>query len=58
MNTIIGIDRLDIAVQTMKEVVKEFRKDIQDKHGFDDTQIESLENKMNEEKEITIQNQR
>ena len=54
LNTIIGIDRLDIAVQTMKEVVKEFRKSIQDKHGFDDTQIESLENKMNEfEKEIT-----
>ena len=38
----------------MKAVLKEFRKNVQDKHGFDDTQIELLENKMNEfENEIT-----
>jgi len=48
LNTIIGIDRLDIAVESMKEVLKEFRKDIQAKHDFDDTQIEQLENKINE----------
>ena len=48
LNTIIGIDRLDVAVESMKEVLKEFRKDIQTKHGFDDTQIELLENRMNE----------
>ncbi len=54
LNTIIGIDRLDIAVESMKEVLKEFRKNVQNKHGFDDTQIELLENKMNEfENEIT-----
>ena len=54
LNTIIGIDRLDVAVESMKEVLKEFRKNIQNKHGFDDTQIELLENKMNEfENEIT-----
>jgi len=54
LNTIIGIDRLDIAVESMKEVLKEFRKDIQTKHGFDDTQIELLENRMNEfQNEIT-----
>ena len=54
LNTIIGIDRLDVAVESMKEVLKEYRKDIQTKHGFDDTQIELLENKMNEfENEIT-----
>ncbi len=33
---------------SMKEVLKEFRKDIQAKHDFDDTQIEQLENKINE----------
>ena len=48
LNTIIGIDRLDVAVESMKEVLKEFRKDIQNKNGFDDTQIELLENKMSE----------
>ncbi len=48
LNGIIGIDRLDIAVESMKEVLKEFRKKIQSKHGFDDKQIELLENKMNE----------
>ena len=49
LNTIIGIDRLDVAVESMKEVLKEFRKDIHEhKHGFDDTQIELLENKMSE----------
>ena len=54
LNTIIGIDRLDIEVESMKEVLKEFRKDIQTKHGFDDTQIELLENRMNEfQNEIT-----
>ena len=54
LNTIIGIDRLDVAVESMKEVLKEFRKDIQTKYGFDDTQIELLENRMNEfQNEIT-----
>jgi len=48
LNTIIGIDRLDIAVESMKEVLKEFRRNVQDKHGFDDTQIELLQNKLNE----------
>ena len=48
LNTIIGIDRLDIAVESMKEVLKEFRRNVQNKHGFDDIQIELLENKMNE----------
>ena len=44
----------DVAVESMKEVLKEFRKDIQTKHGFDDTQIELLENRMNEfQNEIT-----
>ena len=54
LNGIIGIDRLDTAVESMKEVLKEFRKNIQSKHGFDDKQIELLENKMNEfENEIS-----
>jgi len=54
LNGIIGIDRLDIAVESMKDVLKEFRKNIQSKHGFDDKQIELLENKMNEfENEIS-----
>ena len=48
LNTIIGIDRLDVAVESMKEVLKEFRKNIQKKYGFDDTQIELLQNRMNE----------
>ena len=55
LNTIIGIDRLDIAVESMKEVLKKFRKDTQTKHGFDDTQIELLENRLNEfENEISV----
>ena len=48
LNTIIGIDRLDVAVESMKEVLKEFRRNTQKKHGFDDTQIELLQNRMNE----------
>ena len=48
LNTIIGIDRLDIAVESMKVVLKEFRRNVQGKQGFDDTQIELLENKMSE----------
>jgi len=55
LNTIIGIDRLDVAVESMKEVLKEFRRDVQAKNGFDDTQIELLENRLSEfENEISI----
>ena len=48
LNTIIGIDRLDVAVESMKEVLKEFRRNTHKKHGFDDTQIELLQNRTNE----------
>jgi len=54
LNTIIGIDKLDISLESMKKVQKEFRTSIQNKHGFDDTQIEFLDNKIKElEKEVS-----
>ena len=51
LNTVIGIDKLDVSVESMKEVLKEFRRDVQNRYGFDDTQIELLENRMNEYEE-------
>ena len=42
LNTIIGIDMLDVASESMKTVNKEFRKEIRDKIGYDDTHIEIL----------------
>ena len=43
VNAIIGIDKLDIALDSMRTVQKEFRNHIQKKLGYDDTQIQLLE---------------
>ena len=43
LNSLIGIDRLDSAYQTMYEVVDRFRERLRDKNGgFDDKQIASI----------------
>lgn len=42
LNAIIGIDKLDVASTSMKEVTKNFRQKIKEKAGFDDTQIDFL----------------
>ncbi len=42
LNAIIGIDKLDVASESMKIVNKEFRKKIKEKIGYDDTEIEKL----------------
>ena len=52
LNAIIGIDKLDVASESMKAVNKEFRDKIKEKIGYDDTHIEillrDLENTKNE----------
>jgi len=48
LNAIIGIDRLDIALSSMRSVQREFRNHIQEKFGYDDTQIIRIENKITE----------
>ncbi len=42
LNAIIGIDKLDVASESMKIVNKEFREKIREKIGYDDTHIELL----------------
>ena len=42
LNAIIGIDKLDVASESMKMVNKAFREKIKEKIGFDDTDIEKL----------------
>ncbi len=42
LNAIIGIDKLDIASESMKTVNKEFREKIRNDVGYDDTHIEML----------------
>lgn len=42
LNAIIGIDKLDVASESMKLVNKEFRQNIRDKVGYDDTHIDIL----------------
>ena len=42
LNAIIGIDKLDVASESMKMVNKEFREKIREKIGYDDTHIEKL----------------
>ena len=48
LNTIIGIDKLDAALASMRTVQREFRSTIQKKFDYDDTQVELLENKITE----------
>ncbi len=42
LNAIIGIDKLDVASESMKSVNKEFREKIKQGIGYDDTHIEIL----------------
>ena len=42
LNAIIGIDKLDVASESMKTVNKDFREKIRDVFGYDDTHIEIL----------------
>ena len=42
LNAIIGIDKLDVASEAMKEVSKKFRQKIKDEIGYDDTHIDIL----------------
>jgi len=42
INAIIGIDKLDVASESMKTINKEFREKIREKIGYDDTDIEKL----------------
>ena len=42
LNAIIGIDKLDVASESMKSVNKEFREKIKQDIGYDDTHIEIL----------------
>jgi exonuclease SbcC len=42
LNAIIGIDKLDVASESMKRVSKEFREKIKQDVGYDDTHIEIL----------------
>jgi len=48
LNAIIGIDKLDTALASMRTVQREFRTSIQEKLGYDDTQIQFIENKITE----------
>lgn len=48
LNAIIGIDKLDTALASMRTVQREFRTSIQEKFGYDDTQIQLIENKITE----------
>jgi exonuclease SbcC len=53
LNAIIGIDKLDVASESMKTVNKEFREKIRESVGYDDTHIEILSRDLEKyEKEI------
>ena len=42
LNAIIGINKLDLASESMRKVKKEFRESVREKIGYDDTHIEIL----------------
>ena len=42
LNAVIGIDKLDVASNSMKDVIKNFREKIRDDVGYDDTHLDLL----------------
>ena len=48
LNAIIGIDKLDTALASMRTIQREFRTSIQEKFGYNETQIQFIENKITE----------
>ncbi len=56
LNAVIGIDKLDVASNSMKQVIKDFREKIRDEVGYDDTHtdilLRDLEKNQNELKEV------
>src|ERR671930_1492431 len=54
LNSLIGIDRLDLAYQTMHDVINGFRERLREQNdGFDDKQIESIR-KTIEQKRVNL----
>lgn len=46
LNSVIMIDKLDLALESIKETQKKFRQFIQEKFGYDDTQIDFIRKKI------------
>ncbi len=54
LNAIIGIDKLDLASETLRAIQKNFRQSIQQKIGYDDTHIDILQKELEQKRqEIT-----
>lgn len=51
VNSLIGIDQLEIAYQNMLGVTNSFRSYIRDLYGFDDTNIQTIKNNLAEREE-------
>ncbi|MGI0018805.1 MAG: AAA family ATPase [Nitrosotalea sp.] len=47
VNAIIGIDKLDMAFESMKKTIDVFRTTVKSRLGYDDTSIDTLQNKIN-----------
>jgi len=45
VNAIIGIDKLDVAYEFMKKIIDDFRASVKSRINYDDTSIETLQNK-------------
>ena len=55
LNAVIGIDKLDIASNSLKEVSKNFRDKIKEKVGYDDTHIDILKRDLEKyQKELQV----
>jgi len=50
INTLIGIDRLDKAFQSMRDVIEQFKSMLRQRTGYDDQDLEKVKQKIAEEK--------
>ncbi|MGQ0376319.1 MAG: AAA family ATPase, partial [Nitrososphaerota archaeon] len=57
LNAIIGIDKLDVASETMKLVSKNFRQKIKEQIGYDDTHIDILSRELQKYKNELVESE-
>lgn len=51
LNAVIKIDKLDVASENFKKVLKNFRQHVQQKFGYDDTHIETLKKELGQQEQ-------
>ncbi|MFQ5940344.1 MAG: AAA family ATPase [Nitrososphaerales archaeon] len=58
INSLFGLDRLDLAYQYMKQLMQYFRSELRNKIGYDDSEISNVKERLHDAKKASIETQR